>query len=76
MPDTGSLTDRELRALLGVCSAVQALVMVGRIGPDEVGVLRRKLTDRFPGRAAATDDEAVISALDHLNGQLRAAMGE
>lgn len=61
--DTAALSDSDLTALIGLTAAVEALLLAGRLGVDEVDVIRRHVQ---------IGDSPAEDVLSQLNARLRA----
>lgn len=61
--DTAALSDSDLTALIGLTAAVEALLLAGRLGVDEVDVIRRHVQ---------IGDSPTEDVLSQLNARLRA----
>ncbi|MFF2274601.1 hypothetical protein [Agromyces sp. NPDC058126] len=75
MTDSPKLEVRDLRILARLCDAMRAMTLSGRIDPDTISMLRRRIMSVEPSDDGGSDEAVLAAHLERIISRLRDELG-
>lgn len=73
--DSPKLEVGDLRILARLCDATRAMTLSGRIDPDAVSMLRRRIMGVEPSDDGGSDEAVLVAHLERIISRLRDELG-